>query len=101
MNESQEKQPVKKSLLTWMTAFGLAAAFLLWGLFVYRIVGVKWPPVWEFGVIADVPGSSVYSTHPQQPGRPGFSASLHEEERLVPQHVQGSQLKKLGKEKTE
>jgi hypothetical protein len=70
----------------WLAVLVLAAVFLIWGLFIFFTVGVKWPPAWDFGALPDVPGQSIYSTHALQPGQTSGS-SLHQEGKLVPQHV--------------
>ena len=52
------------SLRSWMIILGIAILFLCYGLFMFFVVGDKGPPVWDFGVVEDIPGESVYSTHP-------------------------------------
>ncbi len=64
----------------WAIVCGLALAFLLYGLFIFAVVGDKGPPDWDFNVIEDIPGKSVYSTYPQ----PGETPMQPE-----PQHVAG------------
>jgi len=79
----------KETRRTLLVAFGLAAGFLLWGLFLFFMVGVQVPPAWDFGVVPDVPGLSVYSTvsNRQLSSVPPFY--LREQAVLSPQHVQG------------
>lgn len=84
MNETQIAADNKEIRRTLLVAFGLAAGFLLWGLFLFFMVGVKEPLAWDFGAVPDVPGLSVYSTE-----HPGF---LREQAELSPQHVQGRPL---------
>ena len=47
--------------MNWIIVLAIAVAFLLWGLFIFFVVGVSWPPPWRYGTIADVPGQSIYS----------------------------------------
>ena len=47
--------------MSWVIVLAMALAFLLWGLFIFFVVGVSWPPPWRYGTIADVPGQSIYS----------------------------------------
>jgi hypothetical protein len=42
----------------------IALSFLAWGLLIFFSVGDKGSPPWDFGVVQDIPGESVYSTHP-------------------------------------
>ena len=65
----------KTDLRSWMIILAIALLFFCYGLFMFLAVGDKGPPGWDFGVIEDVPGESVYSTHP--PGAP----------EALPQHV--------------
>jgi hypothetical protein len=71
----------------WLIVVALAAGFFLWGIFIFFAVGVKWPPSWNFGVVADVPGLSEYSTAGQRSLPTVASPFLHEEAQLTPQHV--------------
>ena len=64
----------------WFIVCGLALLFLIYGLFMFLVVGDKGPPDWDFAVVEDIPGQSVYSTHPGPP------AKTAEPE---PQHVSG------------
>jgi hypothetical protein len=48
---------------SWVIVCGAAVSFFLWGLLVFYSVGEKGPPAWDFGVVADIPGESIYSTH--------------------------------------
>lgn len=79
--------PVFSTGASLFILIGLSLAFVVWGLFVFSTVGVKWPPPWNFGQIDDVPASSSYSS---QVGR-SFGA---EPKRFAtgppePQHVMG------------
>jgi hypothetical protein len=64
----------------WFYVCGLALLFLIYGLFMFYMIGDKGPPGWDFGTMEDVPGQSVYSTLPGAPG------TIPEPE---PQHVSG------------
>jgi hypothetical protein len=56
------------SLKGWIYVCVLALSFLVYGLFMFYMIGDKGPPGWDFGTVDDVPGQSVYSTHPGAPG---------------------------------
>ena len=63
MNENGEK--TFRSLLV---VIAIALSFLAWGLFIFFSVGDKGSPPWDFGIVADIPGESAYSTHsPEAP----------------------------------
>ena len=62
----------------WLIVCTLAILFLIYGVFMFFFVGDKGPPDWNFGNVEDIPGQSVYSTHPSV----GGTASAPE-----PQHV--------------
>ncbi len=47
----------------WFYVCGLALFFLLYGLFMFCAIGDKGPPEWDFGIVEDIPGASVYSTN--------------------------------------
>jgi hypothetical protein len=49
-----------ENLFSWVVVLGIAVSFLLWGIFVFFMVGISWPPPWRYGTVADVPGQSVY-----------------------------------------
>ncbi len=67
-------------LRSWVFVWLLAIFFLLYGLFMYFVVGDKGPPDWDFGIVEDIPGKSVYSTFPEPAGATREPA---------PQHVMG------------
>ena len=69
MTESLNASNRKEVLRTLLVACGLAAGFLVWGLFVFIAVGDKGPPTWDYGSVPDVPGLSVYSTDSARPLR--------------------------------
>lgn len=52
----------QKTMKGWILVLTMVFVFVLWGLFVFLVVGDKGPPPWDFGVIRDVPGESPYST---------------------------------------
>jgi hypothetical protein len=64
----------------WILVCGLALLFLLYGLFMFIAFGDKGPPGWDFSVVEDTPGKSVFSTFPE-PG--GTALEPHQ------QHVAG------------
>lgn len=47
----------------WLLVCGLALFFLLYGLFMFYMIGDKGPPGLDFGTVEDIPGASVYSTN--------------------------------------
>jgi hypothetical protein len=51
------------SLRGWFYVCGLALFFLLYGLFMFYMIGDKGPPGWDFGTVEDTPGASIYSTN--------------------------------------
>ena len=73
--EREEQGP---SLRGWFYVCGLALFFLIYGLFMFYMIGDKGPPGWDFGTVEDIPGESVYSTN--QPITGGTAAP-------EPQHV--------------
>jgi hypothetical protein len=60
---------------TWVFIFILTILFLLYGMFAYNFIGDRGQPIWDFGVMEDVPAASPYSTYETLP---------------YPQHVRGS-----------
>jgi len=66
-NSNEIEQKIIKSLLI---VFALALSFLAWGLLIFFSVGDKGPPPWDFGIVADIPGESVFSTHPPEAPEP-------------------------------
>ena len=47
----------------WLLVIGISISFVIYGLLVFMVVAEKpWPPQWEYGIFADVPGQSPYST---------------------------------------
>jgi len=68
------------SIRSWAIVWFLAIFFVSYGLFMFFVVGDKGPPDWDFGIVEDIPGKSVYSTFPQPSGATSEPA---------PQHVAG------------
>ena len=77
-DKEMEREESKKNWKGWLIVCTLALLFLIYGVFMYFVVGDKGPPDWNFGNVEDIPGQSVYSTHPGV----GGTASAPE-----PQHV--------------
>ena len=73
--------------LSWVIVLAMALAFLLWGLFIFFVVGVSWPPPWRYGTIDDVPGQSIYSV--RGAGKQAGTAPLEEGGKIRQQHVMG------------
>jgi hypothetical protein len=69
-NSREERNEGKAGLRSWALVCGLALAFLLYGFFMFVIVGDKGPPGWDFTAVEDIPGKSVYSTFPEPGGTP-------------------------------
>jgi hypothetical protein len=53
---------------TWVALWSLALLFLVYGLAMFIVIGDKGSPDWDFSVVEDIPGKSVYSTYPQPVG---------------------------------
>ena len=73
---------------TWAILTGIAVGFLLWGLFLFFALGDKGPPDWQYSVIPDIPGQSVYSTNTGEAPR-GVSPSPNQGDMVEEQHVMG------------
>jgi hypothetical protein len=65
----------------WIIVCALAILFLTYGLFMYYMIGDKGPPGWDFGAVEDIPGASVYSTYPGEPGTIPDPAAQHVSEK--------------------
>jgi hypothetical protein len=63
-------QENKTALHSWIIILAIAILFFCYGLFMFLAVGDKGPPGWDFGVVKDIPGESVYSTHPPRAPEP-------------------------------
>jgi hypothetical protein len=49
-------------LKSWAIITGLTAAVFVWGLLIFFTVGDKGLPPWDYTILPDVPGKSMYST---------------------------------------
>jgi len=67
----------KSAVRGWVFVTLLALLFLVYGFFVFGVVGDKGPPEWDMGDVADTPGKSVYSTSPEPAGNRGEPATQH------------------------
>ena len=58
MNEVREEKNDERwvDLKGWFYVCGLALFFLLYGLFMFYMIGDKGPPGWDFGIVEDIPG---------------------------------------------
>jgi hypothetical protein len=65
----------------WFLVPALALLFLLYGLFMWKTVGDKGPPDWDFSIVQDIPGKSVYSTSPEPAGNTGEPEPQHVSEK--------------------
>jgi hypothetical protein len=63
-------QEEKTSFRGWMIILAIALLFFCYGLFMFLAVGDKGPPSWDFGVVKDIPGEAIYSTHPPNASEP-------------------------------
>ncbi len=50
------------NLKSWAIISGLTVAVFLWGFLIFFTVGDKGLPPWDYTILPDVPGKSVYST---------------------------------------
>jgi len=80
-----------KEFFSWMVVVSIAVAFFLWGIFIFFMVGISWPPPWRYGTVADVPGQSVYGVRGAE--KAAGTAPLGDEE-VRQQHVMGKGEKK-------
>jgi len=60
----------KSTIGSLIIVLAIAISFLAWGLFIFFSVGDKGSPPWDFGIVQDIPGESVYSTHPPKAPEP-------------------------------
>jgi hypothetical protein len=74
---TKEREDPKRSVKLWIIVFSISLAFLLYGLFMFFAVGDKGPPDWDFGIVEDIPGKSVFSTHPEPSGSAGEPEAQH------------------------
>jgi hypothetical protein len=87
MNGSAPDEETRESARSWAIVAGIAMTFLAWGLFIFFLIGEKGPPDWQYSVIPDVPGESVYSTH--DPGAPTGLVPRPKPGYVDEQHVAG------------
>jgi hypothetical protein len=80
---------------TLTLVFTLAGFFLLWGFLLFYTIGDKGPPPWDFGVVPDIPGESVYSTHPAMSGKISEPEPQHVSQ--MPRSVEGAERRTGGK----
>jgi hypothetical protein len=59
LNADQEKRPTLRS---WLIIAIISILFICWGVFIFLAIGDKGSPAWDFGVVKDIPGESIYST---------------------------------------
>jgi hypothetical protein len=71
---------------SWMIVIAIPAAFLVWGFFLFFMIGNKGSPAWDFSVVEDIPGKSAYSTGAVA-GYPNLPVRTIE--KVAPQHVNG------------
>lgn len=65
----------------------LCIGVVVWALILYFTVGYKWPPRWNTGTVASIPGESRYSTSGGLE-YPGFGSHPYLQKGRVPrQHV--------------
>ena len=72
MSVPSERRERREVLRGWVAIVLLTASILVYGFIVYRAVGDKGPPAWDFGTTAYAPGESPYSTGkaPRNLGQP-------------------------------
>ncbi len=84
MSEREES-----SLKTWAKVVGMAAAIVLWGLFLHSAIGERGQPGWDFSAVEDIPGSSPYAVHGPKESPSAVADPERENAVLAPQHVAG------------
>ncbi len=86
MEPVQHSEEQESPARTWIIIFAIALVFALWGTLIYKVIGEKGPPGWDFSIIPDIPGESLYSTG--TPVRPhGLAPGPYQF--VDPQHVMG------------
>ena len=68
-DKEMEREQGGNNWKAWLIVCTLAVLFLIYGVFMYFVVGDKGPPAWDFGTVEDIPGQSSYSTHPPRQGK--------------------------------
>jgi hypothetical protein len=56
------------SLWSWVIITAFALLFVLYGFFMFFMIGDKGAPDWDFNVVEDTPGKSQTSTYPEPLG---------------------------------
>ena len=64
MQDLTAKGNDKSTIGSLVIILAIAVSFLAWGLFIFFSVGDKGSPPWDFGIVQDIPGESLHSTHP-------------------------------------
>jgi hypothetical protein len=72
--------------INWIYVAVMAFSFIFYGLLLFFVIGDKGSPVWDYAVVEDVPGESVYSTN-TGPSPSGLIPSPRQYERVIRQHV--------------
>jgi hypothetical protein len=87
-NTDQQRPPEKKESFSksWIVVVSIALFFFLWGLFIFFTVGVGLPPAWNYGVVPDVPGQSVYSV---QGAEERAGTAILKGKKIHKQHIMG------------
>jgi hypothetical protein len=62
MNDGEERGAAD-SRAGWLILLAMCAALVGWGILNYALVRDR-PREWDFGVLKDTPGQSIYSTQP-------------------------------------
>jgi hypothetical protein len=76
-DSTKEREDSKGSMKLWIIVGSISLAFLLYGLVMFFAVGDKGPPDWDFGIVEDTPGKSIFSTHPEPNGSAGEPEAQH------------------------
>jgi hypothetical protein len=96
MVTSDENRKIENAPFKTLTlVLTLAGFFLLWGFLLFYTIGDKGPPPWDFGVVPDIPGESVYSTHPSLIGTATEPEPQHVSQR--PRSVEGEERRTGGR----
>ena len=63
MDKQSQEIARRGNLGSWLLILGMCAAIVAWGVFNWMIVP-DGPRHWDYGVLPDAPGESIYSTQP-------------------------------------
>jgi len=98
MEEESSGDHPREAFRSWIIVFSLGITMVVWGLLIFYTVGDKGQPPWDFSVIEDVPGESVYSTNTPKSLYGPFSRPM--DILLEKQHIKGPETrsKKLSEE---